>query len=303
MSHPDYTSNHPGNANLYPQEYDYRAPDRETPATNVYNPPPQDINYYTPPNYSEPLVNNSGPMYPGQTTPETQQYIERPPPPPAQIAYSIQPSAQNRFLKLSTITICGCCFITFLIIQIIFLLIAININWFTYCYWDFTLTHRDGNFNSLTNDYGTIKGLYDDVCDPKIDKYLNCPDLCDSIKQVRYSGEKLIGLGVTACVLGGVTIILSMFKLRFKTSRKLNWMIYLSAFACAFFFTIGVIVYISESKFNDNFHDVKKSDGYFSSDPDDFSWDAGYGLSITTLCLQWILVFMSKLFTLMIGSN
>ena len=302
MTDPEHTSNNPSNANLYPQLYDYSAPDRSNVSSGVHYPPPQDVNYYNPPSYSEPLVYNSNPIYPGQAIPQSQVFINDPQFPPPQPIYSIQPVIQNRFGGLSVLSCLGCCFITFLMIQFIFIIICINAYWFTYCYWDFSLTHRDGNYNRLTYDYGTIKGLYNDVCDPDLSKNSQCPDLCDSIKNVRYSGEKLIGFGITACVFACIAIILSLFKFRYRNSRILNWLIYLSTFASALFYTIGVIVYKSESKFDDNFHDVKKYNGYYS-DPDNFSWKGGYGLSIATLCLQWIMIFVSRLFTLKARSN
>ena len=133
---------------------------------------------------------------------------------------------------------------------------ALKNYWFSYCYWDFNLTRRDGSFNHEEYKDGSIKSLYD-TCG----KYSNCPDLCDSIKNVRYSGEKLIGFGIAACVFGGISFIMSIFKFRFKSSRVLNWIIYLSTFSSALIYTIGVIIYKSDSKFDGNFYSVKKSKG------------------------------------------
>jgi len=65
----------------------------------------------------------------------------------------------------------------------------------------------------------------------------------------------------------------------------------------------GFNIDLSQSKFNDNFHDVKKSNEYYSDDPDDFSWNTRYGLSIAALCLQWITIFVSKLFTYKVYTN
>lgn len=295
MSDPENCPINPTSEDLYPTFNDYSNPANFNIIPGIYNPYGDNPNFFNPPNYSHPLVYNFNPMHTEQAFPQSHVYTSNEDLSPSQPTFSTRPRLHNIHPNQR---ICLSCrfFFFLLIIQLVFIIVTLNVEWFSYCYWDFSLTNRVGSFKHGDYKDGSIKSLYDDACDSNKDKFKACPDLCDSIKNVRYSGEKLIFIGVAACVLTVISFLLGIIKYSCKSSKIISWIIFLSAFGSALVNTIGVITYKSESKFSNNFHKVDKSQDFLNDYPDNFTWKAAYYLSIITLIIQWFTTIFSKIF-------
>lgn len=181
------------------------------------------------------------------------------------------------------------------------MVLTMAVPWYTYCYWNFSLKRRTAvfGFNDATD--GSITGLYDSYCDPPSEKFSNCPDLCRSVKDVRYSGDNMIGFGVAAISMAVVAIVAGCSKMRRRSSRVLNWVIYLATIASFVLYLVGMLTYKAKSKFDSHFKNVDNhpNDEYSMNDsPDDFSWNAGYVISIIALIIQALAIICSKYFTL-----
>lgn len=267
---------------------------------NNYIPPGSNVNYQPQPAYQQPNLFNPPPAYNNQPVYVSQPaynlqpvYYSQPGPAiPVQQPLYPQASQPTRFFRSnnSGIILLGCWTIT----EIIFIFIVLFSSWFGYCYWSFGLKDKQKNVGSgknYGNDEDSIAGFYDDIC-PN-DPYPECPHLCTTLKNVRYSGRIVYGFGSVCLALSIATFVLAYIKLKnpgMKIPKSLLIVMNCGSFAL---YMIGYIVYYTTSKFNENFKNPKTSHRSID-DPNNFYWSWGLVLSIIIIAVQFFKMLSSR---------
>lgn len=261
-----------------------------------YNPPSNDTNshphpvYNQTPIYNPPPAYNAENVYVGQHNYNPQPvYYAQPASQPLVYAQASQP--RRLFRSNNTGVIMFACWT---ITEIIFIFIVFFTPWFGYCYWSFGLKYKNENVSSGKSDgdnKDSIANFYDDICPHN--PYPECPNLCTSIKNVRYSGRIIYGFGSVCLVLSIISLVLVYAKLK-KPAVKIP-KILLLAMNCGsiVLYLIGFIAYYVSSKFSENF-DKPKNNYYSIDNPNDFYWSAGLILSVILMAIQFFKLISSR---------
>ena len=184
----------------------------------------------------------------------------------------------------------SCPYFILLSIQLILMIVSMPSPWFSYCYFAFGLRDEKKNVDkSLDKGSGhnSIIHLYDEVCDPDEDYYKLCPHFCRSIKEVRHSGNIMIGCGITCIVLVFLTGLLMIIKIKRKRAKIPKFLFYFLRIASLLIYLIGFISYYVTSKFS-SFSETKTDWDHIFDSPNDFSWNAGLALAIPILFFNFI---------------
>lgn len=236
-------------------------------APNSYNPAYPPLPMYSPmPQGPFPYENNPGPIYPNQP-------LQRP-------LVNSPRSHRSKFRLVIFACLVG--------IEILFLILMIvNIPWYSYCYWNFTLKHvsaRDGS--QLRHDSGTysISDFYQNVCDTSYDYYPECPDLCTSVKPLKTSWISIYICSIAGVMIAIIVLLISCCKFRKPGLKFPKCGLYFLNFLALALYVLGFAVYFSTSKFDKHFEDPIDNMGW--SNPVKFEWDFGLVACVISMNLM-----------------
>ena len=187
----------------------------------------------------------------------------------------------------------SCPFFVLLLIQIILISISLPSPWFSYCYFAFGLIDEKkivhGDIDK-GDGHNTIVDLYDEVCEPDKDTYNHCPHFCRSIKEVRHSGDIMLGCGITSIIVVGLLMLLTIIKIKRKRAKIPKFMFYFLGTSSLLIYLIGFIIYYRTSKFT-SFHTV---DDNSDRKPKYFAWNIGIGLTTPVLIINFLSICITK---------
>jgi hypothetical protein len=169
---------------------------------------------------------------------------------------------------------------------------------FSYCYWDFYLfkikknTSKDIQAGSGKT---TAASLYSSVCHGDQNDVIWCPDLCQSIKSIRYSWIYFL---VGAAICGGLSLLAlglncsSIYCCKGKCMRVFQRVMIGLALLV---YVAGCCGYYFYSRFDQHFDDTikpvspdKKKKAKWP-DPDNFEWD--FGIFLMLISAIYVLIF------------
>ncbi|OMJ82770.1 hypothetical protein SteCoe_16416 [Stentor coeruleus] len=249
---------------------------------NAFNPQPGNPVYISQPVYNQQPVYNPQPVYyaqPGSNIPIQQPLVN----PPINRPFGL--FVRNN----SGVILLGCWTIT----EIIFIFIVLFSSWFGYCYWEFGLTNKQKNVDSGKN-YGnnedSIADFYDHICPDS--PYPECPHLCTSLKNVRYSGVIIYSFSSACLALSIITFVIAYLRYRNPNIKFPKFL--LVAMNCGSFalYLVGYIVYYTTSKFKENFKNPESHHNI--DDPNTFYWSWGLVLSIIIIGVQFFKMISSR---------
>lgn len=278
MANPNNPQNYPNGYAAYPNQVYSYGPSFGNPQYPNANPP-----YPSPPIYNY----NDAPYVPMNSRPN---YVH--PNQPIQQPFVVPLVSQRR-----QISRCGLIPFTFLVFieSIFYILMMVNLPWFSYCYWDFSLHEASARFGvNLKIGSGTysISDFYSLICYSNYD-FPECPELCTSISPLKTSMHPIV-----ACISIGIVFAISALVIawvknansNFKFSKFLH---YFFNFMPLVFYIIGFAVYYSRSKFDENF---KNTGGGGNLDsPVNFTWNFGLVACVVSKVIMAFNFLMSKI--------
>jgi hypothetical protein len=299
--------NQPEGVNNPPQNNGISEFNRENPPR--YNPPGYNQPGYNQPGYNQPGYNQPGYNQPGynqplysQPVPNQQIYNQPYFANPAQPVYAVPGNQMSRPLLVvprffsNNSGIIGLIVLTIMIIaEVILIIICItNVPWFYYCNFQFSLYKIYGygltasyNYNYCYEGSEYIEMSISDFSDQYSYYYSCCPDLFDSIDPLKNNGYILLAFGLFSIIVAGLVnfIVIAFYKKQFlKRLGRIGFNIL--NLIPLFSYLIGYVVYITASKFSDNFRRPFNYYDYSYEYSSSFSWGLGYDCSIICIVLM-----------------
>lgn len=262
---------------------DHRNPNNVAPSGNQVYPQPNSV-YNQPSNYNQVPGYYVQPVYYAQPAPimQVQQNLVYPQP--------AQPLHMTRLHK-NGILFFGCLTIA----EMILILIIFFVPWFGYCYWGFGLEEKH-KYKQTNEDRGdneeNIADFYDALCPGNY--FPECPQLCKSIKNVRYSGRIIYIFGSCSLALSVIVFILALIKMKKQSFKIPKYFLYALNCVPLALYLVGVIFYYKTSKFTEDFYNTKRIKDDLWANPNDFYWSVGLILSIVIMGVQFFKILTSK---------
>ena len=282
----------------YPPNQAYQGNPDYPPNAPYQNAPsyyPQNPNYNAPPAYNQAYPGNP---YPQPPNPYSQPYIAAGNQVAQPRVYPISGPPGYSFIRGS---ICSIVTLSILVVAefIFYIMTMFNVPWFGYCYWDFSLNHVTTSWDNYGVKFAggsyTQAEFYSILCDPDLDFYPACFDLCESLKPLRESKDIMIAFATIAiiCAFGVLALVIAKYnKQTLKVPRRIVYLLNLSPLIL---YIIGFSAYYSNSNFNKHFYNTDSSEqkGYHGY-PHNFYWSWSMVFSVIIMAIMTFNFLISR---------
>lgn len=202
-----------------------------------------------------------------------------------------QQSAKSRY--------CYCAILLLLLLPQIILPIfsLLKFKSFEYCYWEFSLSEVVKNTSSRLPDGNKDHSLYEfygTICEPDGHYYPQCPELCESLKPLKYSWIYMVAFGIPSVAVSALLFLIIFFKgvcPRIRVPRCFFRVVYCMP---PLLYVLGMILYVYYSGFIQNFKRTEEI-GYgvdkkprWLPQPSNLHFETGFDFSIISAILMML---------------